>query len=117
MGKELQALLIGLALAAVLGYFTARSSAKREKIYGGTLALVFHYIGAGLFAATLPVVLVSLLLKGGFALAFPMAVGFLAASYLALVIFAYIEYPVYSAEERKKTERGWTEQDARASGL
>lgn len=117
MGMDLQALLIGLAFAAVLGYFTARSSARREKIYGGTLARVFHYVGAGLFAATLPVVIVSLLLKGGFRLAFPMAVGFLVVSFLVLVAFAYVEYPLYAAEQRKKAEQGWTEQDARSSGL
>jgi hypothetical protein len=117
MERELQALLIGLAMAAILGYFTARSSNRREKIYGGTAAQIFHYIGAGLFAATPPTVLLTLILGGEFLQAVLTAVAFLAVSYGCLVAFAVIERPLYEAEQRKKQERGWTEQDARTSGL
>lgn len=117
MGIELKALLIGLGFAAVLGVLVARSSNRREKIYGGVVAQVFHYIGGGLFAATPIVVIVSLVLHGGFALAFPMAVGFLAASYAALVLFAIIENPAYKQALAKRVDKGWTEQDARQSGL
>ncbi len=109
------ALLIGLGCAAVLGYFTARSSARREKIYGGQAARIFHYIGAAAVTGVLPVVLASLILGGGFGTAFPLAVSFMLTGFVALVIFAVIEQPARSRQGQ--TARGWTEHDARTSGL
>jgi len=113
MDTPLLALLIGLGCGLVLGYFTARSSAKREKIYGGQAALIFHYIGAAAVTGVLPVVLSSLILGGGFSTAFPLGVGFMVTGFLALVIFAVIEQPARSEHLAK----GWTEQDARTSGM
>lgn len=109
------ALLVGLGCAAALGYFTARSSARREKIYGGQAALIFHYIGAAAVTGVLPVVLASLILGGGFGTAFPLAVSFMITGFVALVIFAVIEQPARS--KHVQTSRGWTEHDARTSGL
>jgi hypothetical protein len=119
MAKEQIALLVGLAFAVVFGFFTARSSNRREKIYGGLLAQAFHYIGAGSFVAVLPVVLVSLIVGGGFNLAFPMGVGFLVTSLAALVIFAFFERPALEAAKRSEAaeDHGWTKEDAISSGL
>ncbi len=113
MNTPLLALIIGLGFGLTLGYFTARSSAKREKIYGGQQALIFHYIGASAVTGVLPVVLASLILGGGFGTAFPLAVSFMITGFLALVIFAAIEQPARSTQ----TSKGWTEQDARTSGM
>jgi ABC-type sulfate transport system permease component len=62
---------------------------------------------------TLPVVLASLILGGGFELAFPLALSFMLTSLISLVIFATIEQPA----REKAVNQGWTEQDARTSGL
>ena len=113
MDRTLLGLLIGLGFGLVLGYFTARSSAQREKIYGGQTALIFHYIGAAAVTGILPLVLATLILGGGFSTAFPLAVSFMVTGFLALVIFAIIEQPARSAQVSK----GWTEQDARTSGM
>jgi hypothetical protein len=113
MDTPVLALLIGLGFALVLGYFTARGSARRERIHGGQAALVFHYIGAAAVTGVLPVVLASLILGGGFGLAFPLAVSFMLTGFLSLVIFAAVEHPA----RRRQAVRGWTEQDARTSGL
>ena len=113
MSNAVIALLIGLGFALVLGYFVARSSARREKIYGGQAAHALNYIASAGVAGTLPVVLASLILRGGFGLAFPLAVSFMVVSLISLVIFAIIELPARS----KATGQGWTEQDARTSGL
>lgn len=113
MDTPLQALLIGLGFGLVLGGFTARSSARREKIYGGRAALAFHYIGASAVTGVLPVVIASLILGGGFGTAFPLALSFMLTGFLALVIFAVIEQPARSSHLAK----GWTEQDARTSGM
>jgi hypothetical protein len=45
--------------------------------------------------------------------AFPLALSFMVAGFLALVIFAIIEQPARSVQLSK----GWTEQDARTSGM
>lgn len=113
MDRTLLGLLIGLGCGLVLGYFTARSSARRERIYGGQAALIFHYIGAAAVTGILPLVLATLILGGGFHTAFPLALSFMVTGFLALVIFAVIEQPARSAQLAK----GWTEQDARTSGM
>ena len=107
------ALGIGLAFALGLGILTARGSANRETIHGGALAQIFHYIGAAGVTGTLPVVLASLILGGGFELAFPLALSFMLTSLVSLVIFAAIEHPA----KQKAADQGWTEADARTSGL
>ncbi|RMG89842.1 MAG: hypothetical protein D6712_01050 [Chloroflexi bacterium] len=117
MNNELLTLVIGLALAAVLGFFTARSSQRREPIYGGILAKAFHYIGAGLFVAIAPTVLISaLVLKTGHMI-IPLILGFAASSYVALFIHAIFERPAYEEALRRREERGWTAEDAQTSGL
>jgi hypothetical protein len=117
MDKTQLALLIGLAFALIGGYFTARSSSKRQPIHGGPAALALHYIAAAGVTGILPVVLASLFLGGGFGLAFPLALSFMGTSLLALLIFAVIEQPAHTQAQQASQERGWTEHDARTSGL
>ncbi len=117
MNSELLTLIVGVVLAVVLGFFTARSSHRREPIYGGLMAKVFHYIGAGLFVAIAPTVLISaLILKTGH-LIIPLVLGFAASSYIALLIHAIFERPAYEAALRAREARGWTAEDAQTSGL
>jgi ribose/xylose/arabinose/galactoside ABC-type transport system permease subunit len=117
MEREPFALLVGIAFAIGLGFFTARSSNNREAIHGGSLAQLFHFIGAASFTGVLPVVLTSLILGGGFGLAFPLAVSFVAVSFVSLIVFAIIERPALNRYQLEHQERGWTEEDARSSGL
>jgi hypothetical protein len=93
MDNMMLALLIGLGFALVLGALTARSSARRSKIYGGTLAHVFHYIGAAGAVGVLPTVLSGLILKLGFGRAIVMGLSLMAVGLIALVIFAVVESP------------------------
>jgi hypothetical protein len=93
MDNTILAPLIGLGFALVLGALTARSSARRSKIYGGTLAHVFHYIGAVGAVGVLPTVLASLILGQGFLRAVVMGLSFMAVGLISLVLFALIEHP------------------------
>jgi ABC-type sulfate transport system permease component len=111
------AILIGLVSAVVLGFFTARSSARREAIHGGPLAELFHFIGAAGVTGILPMVLASLILRQGFELAFPLALSFMGTSLIALVLFAIVEMPAREAAEAQAAAQGWTEEKARTSGL
>jgi hypothetical protein len=115
MDKMQQAVLIGLAFGAVIGIYVARLSHDLDKIRGGTLAHIFHYLGVVCFVAVLPGVLASLILGGGFGLALPVGFGFVAASFIALVIYGAVEQPFRA--RLVEEDRGWTEQDARSSGL
>jgi hypothetical protein len=58
MPNWLIALLVGGAFGLIMGVFIARKSAKEKSIQGGTLASVFHYLGASAFVAVAPTVLV-----------------------------------------------------------
>lgn len=114
--KELITILIGLGLAIVLGLLTARSSNRRDKIHGGPLAHFFHYIGAGMFVAVPPMVLASAIYTHlDFGAILLIVVGFFIVSYVSLLIYAYVERPALARVQAE--DRGWTEADARTSGL
>jgi peptidoglycan/LPS O-acetylase OafA/YrhL len=112
-----QALTISLVFGIVVGALTARSSYRREPIYGGVLAHVLHIAGAIAYAAVLPAVLSALILGGGFRTAAPLALALVATSLLALTLFAVVERPVRNQRLNERDESGWTEEDARTSGL
>ena len=106
-----------LAFAVILGPFAARSSLRREPIYGGILAQIFHLTGAAAMMGVIPGVITALILGGGFRVAFPIAAFFLATSFVMLLIFALFERPARSAHLAQTQDHGWTAEDARTSGL
>lgn len=113
-----QVILICLAFAAVFGPLAARSSNRRATIYGGWIAQIFHFIGAAALVSVLPAVIVGLLLGGGFRAGVPVAIGLLIISLASMIVFALFEQPALDAVEAQKgDDQGWTEEDARSSGL
>jgi len=116
MGIVEKALLVGLVLGGLFAIYVARRSLQQEKVYGSILSKVFHFLGVLFFCMTLPTVITVLILHGGFGVAFPVGIGCVAASFLALAVFAVFEKP---ARDRLKTEDEdlWTEEKARASGM
>jgi|FLYN01.1.fsa_nt_gi hypothetical protein len=113
MDKAILALLIGLAIALVFGYYVAQRSSRHDKIFGGTAAKAFHYIAATAIAGILPVVLASLILGLGFSVAFPLALAFLATGWIALLLYAMVERA--ARMKLQPEDRGWTREDARKS--
>lgn len=109
------ALLIGLVLGSIFAVFVARRSLREEKVYGGTPALIFHFLGVLGFCMTLPTVIVALILRGGFGLAFPLGIGCVLAAFAALLVFAAIERPARAGAA--PDDDVWTEEKARSSGL
>ena len=93
MDNTTLAVLIGLGFALVFGALTARSSARREKIYGGTLAHIFHYIGAAGAVGVFPTVLAGLILKLGIGRSIVTGFSFVIVGLIALFFFALVEYP------------------------
>lgn len=117
MSRELIVLVILVVCGVVFGWTTAQSSLKREKIHSSGLARVFHYLSSALMAALTPAVLLFIfVLHLPFLTAIGIAISMFALSVLFLVPFAFLEKPALEAA-RAKEDRGWTEKDARESGL
>jgi hypothetical protein len=116
----LDAVIVCIIFAVIFGPLTARSTLRREPVHGGRLPMIFNLIGASALVAVLPGVIAALVLGGGFRLAFPLALTCVFISITALVIFASLEYPArsrFEADQQRKAQQGWTEEDARRSGL
>lgn len=109
------AVVIGLVLGVVFSFYVRRKSILEEKIYGGTLAQVFHYLGVLGFCMTLPTVISASLLRSGFLPAVALGFGCVIIAFLCLLIFAIIEHPTRSAITPE--DDVWTEEKARASRL
>lgn len=110
------AILIGLAFGVVLGALAARSSARREKVYGGPLAQVFHYLGAALFVSALPGVLATVILGQGVLRAAAVGFGFVLLSLAMLLVYAVFERGARAGLPAAQDDE-WTAEKARTSGL
>jgi hypothetical protein len=115
MDQGVVALLIGVVCAVVLGYFTARASASRDAIHGGSLASAFHYIGAASVTGVFPVVLANVILGQGIVRALLSAALFFAVALVALVAYAALELP--QRVQAEAGDQGWTKEDALTSNL
>ncbi len=108
--------LVGLVFGLIVGPLTARSSIRREKIYGGTPAKLLHLLAAGMYVATPPTILTGVIVGVGLKTLFPLALALIFGSLGILLIFATFEKQARPAHDAK-SERGWTAEDARTSGL
>jgi ABC-type transport system involved in multi-copper enzyme maturation permease subunit len=115
MSRELVFFCIGLVIALLLGFLTARSSSRREKIHAGLLAEFFHFLGATFLVSILLSVLMNIILHSGFMTAFLWAAGLMLSGFICLLIFAVLENPARTVHKPK--EHVWTEKEARTSGL
>ena len=118
MDETLQkTLLVWAAFAIVFGPLLTRSSIRRQHIHGGIFAHIFHFIGATALVAVVPTIIAALVFGGGFELAFPLAVSLVLASLFCMLLFAIVEKPALEAYVSHREDRGWTEEDARTSGM
>lgn len=94
----------------------ARRSNQLDKVHGGLLAQVFHFIAAAVYVGVLPAALLGSILVGPLALGIPLALGLLAVALVSLLLYAVFERPARRALKPQE-ERGWTAEDALKSGL
>lgn len=113
----IKVLAVTAVFAVIFGPLATRSSMRREPVYGGMLAKLFHFLGVTLMVVVLPSVLTALILGGGFRVAFPVGLAFVLLSLTMLLAFAVFERPARTAALAQVKDRGWTEEDARTSGL
>ena len=117
MDKELLTAIFGLLYVAIFGFLTARSSNRRDPVYGGIAVKIFHLLGAGFFVAILPTVLTSAFILRTGHLIVPLVLSAVVVSYASLLVFAALERPFRQQALRERAQRGWTEKDARTSDL
>lgn len=118
-----------IALALYLGWRVNRHSIQREPIYGGAFSIFFNYLSGLFFAAIFPTVCMSVLVLHPdmveiagiiFNPIILIVVIFALLSLLSALLFAIVESaPLERAqkEQAKREAQGWTEQDAKTSGL
>lgn len=110
------ALLSCLIFGFVMGIFTTQTSARRDPIYGGTASRALHYLMASIVTA-MPITILICVIVGGFLFAITVAAGLIISLWTTALIFASFERPAREAALADKANQGWTEQDARTSGL
>ena len=109
-------LLVALAFGLIVGPLTARSSIRREKIDGGTPAKALHLLASGRYVAAPPTILTGAFAGVGYKTLLSLALSMIFGSLGVLIIFAIFERKARPAAD-VKSDRGWTAEDARKSGL
>ncbi len=115
MDKSTIVILIIVVLSVVGSFPAAKISAKKEKIYSGTLGKIFHHIAVGAYIGVAPAALLGSLVVGPLKLGIPLALTGLALAFVMLLL--------YSLEERSARigveveDHSWTQEDAKKSRL
>jgi hypothetical protein len=109
-------LLIGILFGLGVGIRTEQSSNRREPVYGGGSARFFHYLMSAT-ASAMPVTIIACAITGGLLFAVYVALSLAATLWTSALIFATVERPAREVALAQKAAAGWTEEDARTSGL
>ena len=126
---ETAATLAMVAIGLLAGLTVHERSAAQQRIHGGALSALLNYLSASCFAAILPTVLIIVIILRPENVAFaglewhPLILAVLAlglGSYVLALMHAAVESgPMRLAMEAEaaREARGWTEEDAKSSGL
>ena len=127
MSIEVLAVLFLIGFALVVGAIIANISNQRDLIHGGAPSKLFNFLGAALFAVILPTILVVIFVFHPqtteiagitfypFMQIVSIAISLSLLSYCMMLIHAMFEHP--AKEKSGDLDQGWTEEDARSSGL
>jgi hypothetical protein len=116
LARVRDAFLIALVISSFAGAYVALISHRAEKVRGGVLAHILHYFGAIGVVGTLPGGIAAIARGAGFLGILMVAVSFVLISVVSLWLYAMVERPARAGLPTQE-DRGWTEQDARTSGL
>lgn len=104
-------------LGLIFGVSVARSSSSREAVLSGSPATIFHYLASSIMSVFALTVLASVfIVRMHFMELLVLAVGMFVVALVLLMIYAVLEKPAIDKKAREE-DTGWTEQDARTSGL
>ncbi|MEO8607488.1 MAG: hypothetical protein ABI690_06380 [Chloroflexota bacterium] len=119
MNQFILPLVLGVPFAIWVGLYIARKALKENPVYGGKAALAAHNvgaIGASAGAIYLPFVPMMFILGKPVQWAITLGIASLLIGLASLVVFAILERPAL-ANRAPQADHGWTEEDARKSGL
>ncbi len=111
-----EAFLISLVISIFLAAYVALVSHRADQVRGGVAAHVLHYLGAIGVVGTLPGGIAAIARGSGIIGIILVAVGFVLIAVVSLWFYAMVEKPAHDLLAQQE-DRGWTEQDARTSGL
>jgi len=118
MSKELITFIVLVIVGIVLGYTTSRSSKQRESLHGGAAAEFFHFLNAGLVAMIAPTMLTCIfVLRLHLTELLIIAVSLFGLGLISSILHAVFEKPAIALALANAEDAGWTEEDARTSGL
>lgn len=116
-------IIVLVAFALIAGYYVARSAARREAVHGGALGHAANYAASALLIAIAPTVLCSVLVihptfiaNSTILSAVFIAVVMIVLALLFLLPYAALAKPTLDKLTQQE-DTGWTEEDARTSGL
>ncbi|MEZ4667052.1 MAG: hypothetical protein R3E39_03885 [Anaerolineae bacterium] len=115
MDRASQVVIIAFLIGITLSFSVARRSERVEKIYGGLSARIFHHLAIIGYVSVLPAAFFGSLLVGPFKFGIPFAFVCLFVSFLCFGLYGLVERPARIGVIIE--DRGWTEEDARTSGL
>ena len=105
-----------IVFGVVVGYVIAHRTEAKSPIHGGGIAWLCNYIASALIVSLpLTVILSIFALEMHAVRVIIMAIGMLALAFVILIVYAVVEKPYL--EQSLQEDRGWTEEDARSSGL
>lgn len=115
-------LIFGIASAVIFGPRTARSTERREKGYGGSVARLLNLLACMVFVSiplTVLSGLVTSIITQQHAPILQIGFGLLGISFLLILAWSMVEMPTRAnAPVPQRTALNtWTEEDARKSGL
>ena len=119
MNQFILPLILGVPFSIWVGLYIARKSLKEKPVYGGAAARTAHNIGAigaSAGAIYLPFVPILFILGRSVQWALVLGIASLLIGLASLLVFAVLERPAL-AKRAPQEDRGWTEEDARKSGL
>ena len=123
------AVIVLVVLVLGLGYIVNQHSLKREPVYGGTPSIIFNFLSGLFFVAIMPTVCMSVLIihpsmaNIAGVTVHPIVLTVIIFGLLSLfssILFAIVEKtPLKNAlaDKAKRKSEGWTEEDAKTSGL
>lgn len=113
MDVRLLSVLIGITFGLIVGVFVARKSAAGDAVRGGAAPALFHYLACAAFSASFPSALVAIFTRQGIGGALLDGLGFALLSLAFTLVYAVFERPARA----RLVDDGWTEEQARASGM
>jgi len=129
MDIDTLAIIVLVVLVLGLGYIVNQHSLKREPVYGGTPSIIFNFLTGLFFVAIMPTVCMSVIvihpdMVNVAGITFhPIVLTVIIFGLLSLfssILFAIVEKTPLEqalAEKAKRQAEGWTEEDAKTSGL